>query len=227
MTEQEKQNRAAIRESMLQRVRYGQPHTGTVIQAIQQVFEIDDRFRSKLAAVQSDVKLSAKGRETEIANFVRRDLMPDLARATRSVRKARKHAQSRRAVLEEPLQVDPKDAVGELRRQEIRSYLRGLSEHQRLSVANQFIRDDASASAILDAPPALSGLSEPFYGQLRTAVAERINGPALQDLAAVEADFGQGDAAAGIVMNDLVKASGLTAKAFAEEMAPLEAKADA
>lgn len=227
MTEAEKQNRAAIRESVLQRVRYGQPHTGTVVMAIQQIFEIDSRFRQKLDAVQSDVKLSPKGREAEISNFVRKDLMPQLAAATRPMRKARAHSQSRRSILEEPLAVDPKDAVGELRRQEIRTYLRSLPQHERLSAANQLVGDDAGASAILDASPALSGLPEPFYGELRKAVAERINGPALEDLAAIESDFGQGDAAAGIVMNDLLKASGLTPKAFAEELAPLEAKADA
>lgn len=227
MTEAEKQNRAAIRDSILQGVTYGKPHTGTVIQAIQQVFEIDDRFRKRADAIERDTALSSMGRKAALAQAVRTELMPDLAQATRSVRKARKFNESRRSILEEPLAVDPKDHVGELRRQEIRSYLRGLSETERMSAANQLIRDDAGAAAILDASPVLSGLTEPFYGELRKSVAERINGPALQDLAAVEADFQQGEAAAGIVLSDLVKASGLTAKAFAEEMAPHEAKADA
>lgn len=227
MTEAEKQNRAAIRESMLQSVRFGQPHTGTVVMAIQQIFDIDAQYRKKLDAIEGDVKLSPMGRKAALAQAVRSELMPELARATRPMRKARKFNESRRGILEEPLAVDPKDHVGELRRQEIRSYLRGLSETERMSAAHQLIRDDAGAAAILDASPVLSGLTEPFYGELRKAVAERINGPALQDLAAVEADFQQGEAAAGIVLNDLVKASGLNAKAFAEEMVPLEAKADA
>lgn len=227
MNEDEIRNRRAMRESIVQRVRPDQPHTGSVVACIDRVFAIGDRFRNRQAEIEGDQKLSTMGRRAALAQAVRSDLMPELAKATRPIRKALGYAASQRAALSDPVRVDPTDLVGELRRQEIRTYLRGLSVGERIQAAHQLIQDDAGAAAILDAAPVLTGLPENIYGQLRTAVAERVNGPKLAELAGVEQDYQQGKAAADILLNDLVAASGLTAKAFGEEMAPLETEADA
>ena len=226
MTEDEIRNRRMIRDNVTQRVRMGQPHTGSVVACIHRIFDISDRFRVRQSEIEADQKLSTVGRRAALAQLVRTDLMPDLAKATRPVRKALSYAAAQRAGLQDPVRVDPNDAVGEMRRQEIRTFMRSLQPHERMSTANQLIQDDAGAAAILDAPPVLSGLTEHFYGELRNQVAERVNGPKLAELAGVEQDYQQGQAAAGILLNDLVAASGLTAKAFGEEMAPLEAAAD-
>ncbi|SDA18426.1 hypothetical protein SAMN02799622_02027 [Methylobacterium sp. UNC378MF] len=227
MTEDEIRNRRMIRENVTQRVRVGQPHTGSVVACVDRIFDISDRFHVRKSEIEADQKLSTVGRRAALAQIVRSELMPDLAKATRPVRKALSYAAAQRAALEDPVRVDPTDPVGEMRRQEIRTFMRSLQPHERMSTANQLIRDDAGAAAILDAPPALSGLTEHFYGELRNQVAERVNGPKLTELSGIEQDYQQGQAAADILMNDLVAASGLTAKGFAEEMQPLQTEADA
>lgn len=226
MDEAQIRNRRQIRQNIIERVRVGQPHSGSVIMCVDKIFDLSDRFHVRQSEIEADQKLSTVGRRAALAQVVRAELMPDLAKATRPVRKALGYAASQRAALEDPVRVDPTDAVGEMRRQEIRGYLRSLSSHERLSAAHQLIRDDAGAAAILDAPPTLSGLPEQFYGELRAEVADRVNGPKLAEISGVEQDYQQGQAAAGMLMSDLVAASGLTAKAFTEEMAPLEAAAD-
>jgi len=227
MTEEEIRNRRLIRQNVVERVRTGQPHTGSVVACIDRIFDISDRFHVKRAEIEADQKLSTVGRRAALAQAVRSDMMPELAKATRPIRKALTYAASQRAGFEDPVRVDPTDHVGELRRQELRSFLRSQEPHVRMSMANELVKDDAGAAAILDAHPMLSGLQEQFYGQLREAVAERVNGPKLAELSGIEGDYQQGQAAAAILMNDIVAASGLTTKAFAEEMAPLEAEADA
>ncbi|WP_267358421.1 MULTISPECIES: hypothetical protein [unclassified Methylobacterium] len=226
MDEAEIRNRRLIRQNVIERVRADQPHTGSVVACIDRIFDISDRFHVKRSEIEADQKLSTVGRRAALAQAVRAELMPDLAKATRPIRKALGYAASQRAGFEDPVRVDSTDHVGEMRRQELRSYLRSLQPHERMSMANELVKEDAGAAAILDAHPALSGLQEQFYGQLRAQVAERVNGPKLTELAGIEGDYQQGQAAAGILLNDLVAASGLTAKAFTEEMAPLEQAAD-
>lgn len=99
--------------------------------------------------------------------------------------------------------------------------------NERLSAANQLIQDDVGAAAILDAAPVLTGLPEPFYGELRQQVAERVNGPHLAEIEGIEADYKVGQSAADILLRDLVPASGLTGSAFSETMKPFEEVADA
>lgn len=227
MDEAQIQNRRQIRQNIVERVRVGQPHSGSVIMCVDKIFDLADRFHVRRSEIEADQKLSTVGRRAALSQIVRSELMPDLAKATRPIRKALGYAASQRAALEDPVRVDPTDAVGEMRRQEIRTFMRGLQPHERMSTAQQLIRDDAGAAAILDAPPALSGLTEHFYGELRTQVADRVNGPKLTEISGVEQDYQQGQAASDMLMNDLVAASGLTAKAFGEELQPLQAEADA
>lgn len=126
MNEDEIRNRRAIRESVVQRVRVGQPHTGSVVACVDRIFDIADKFRRRQLDIEGDQKLSAMGRSSALATVVRTELMPDLANATRPVRKALGYAASQRAALEDPIRVDPGDMVGEMRRQELRTLLRGL-----------------------------------------------------------------------------------------------------
>jgi hypothetical protein len=89
-----------------------------------------------------------------------------LAKASEPIRRGLAHFQARRENLRTP-PPNPNDVVGELRRQEIRSFLASLPLEQRVSAARELAKDPDGASAILDAPAVLSGLPNEHFEQLK------------------------------------------------------------
>jgi hypothetical protein len=64
--------------------------------------------------------------------------------------------------------IDKTDANTAALRTELRAYLRGMNPMERLAAMRSDV-DEATASAILSAPPKLSGLSDEQWGNFREA----------------------------------------------------------
>ena len=93
-----------------------------------------------------------------------RNIMPELRRIRKVAKERRAVVEGQRAALAQ-VKVDPTDVVGALQRQEIRSYLRGLSdgERMRLLIENP---DPRVPQAALEMPATLSGRSDEARAQV-------------------------------------------------------------
>lgn len=210
-----------MRDTMIGRVRVGQPHTEHAVTTIHGIFDIGDSIKVLAKNLDGDRHLTSAGRQAKVTETVRAKSMKEFAQASRAVRKALGRFEAQRAGLGLP-KVDRTDAVGELRRQEIRAYVRSLPLADRMKAA----RDATIADALLDAPPVLSGLEPDFHAKLQDTRVRELHGPALAELDAQERDYREVEAVAVIVRNELFQASGLSREGFEEQMRPLEAEAD-
>lgn len=215
----------SMSDALKSNVRTDQPHAIDVLESIDRAADMRAAFLNRKIKIENDKNLSTAGRQGKIAELAR-EMMKDAARVGSRPRKALGHAASARAALMEPTKVDPTDAVGELRRQEVRAYMRGLKPHERQSFAQSLIGDEMGRAAILDAPPAMTGLDQHFYKMLREQVAEHVNGPQLRALEGVADDYGLAKQVSDTFRRELFKESGLTQTAFDEQMTTLEAEAD-
>jgi hypothetical protein len=114
--------------------------------------------------------------------------------------------EARRANIKLP-PIDKSDAVGELRRQEVRTYLRSLPIEDRVKTLDM-LGDDATV-AVIDAAPALSGLLADHHQFVKTRYLEKQFGSQIKELEMIEEDHAAVEAAAQIVRRDLQFATGL------------------
>lgn len=113
--------------------------------------------KAKKNAIEKPGTLNARG----VAEALRRDLgkvvVPELRRIRRVVNERKEAMKHERAALTKP-NIDTTDVAAALRRQEMRTYLRGLSLAERMGTLLNNPDLDMLAAA-LEAPAALSGLT--------------------------------------------------------------------
>src|SRR5262249_39481359 len=85
---------------------------------------------------------------------------------------------------------DPANLAAELGRQELRTYLRGLSQADRDAITRAESLDPKLAEAILSAPIALSGVSQVHYDTLRNRAIEAQNPGVSENLREMEEAIG-------------------------------------
>lgn len=211
------------RDTILARIPTDLPYSETARSSVEAVFGIAERLAKRKADLDADPNLSPAGQEAALAAFVTKGVAKNFADATRPIRKALSHVEAQRAgfKVEPP---DRTDHVAEMRRQEIRTYVRNLPLADRFSAAN----DPIAREAVLDAPVvSLSGLPADRFKLLAdNYIAEKF-GAKLSQIEPVEDVYVNANSGAQIVRKQLQEASGLKPEAFEEMMQPLEAAADA
>jgi hypothetical protein len=221
-------------QSMIDRVRKGHAHSDHAIETINAIGEVGTRHAAIAARLEGDRNLTSVGRQSKLAEMVRNERLGEYARASRAVRKALGRFEAQRAGLGLP-PADRTDVVGEMRRAELRGNLKGLAPGERLKRAQELASHPDYATVLFDMPAFASGLDDDAlrmpesrtFDRLREAAIEKLHGPALAHIDAVEADYREVEQVAVHVRNELFKASGMSREGFEAAMQPLEAAADA
>lgn len=221
-------------QTMLERVRKGQPHTEHAIQSIQRLTDLGMTVTKMARTLEGDRNLTPTGARSKMAETIRTKTLAEFAQASRPVRKALSHTEAQRAGLTLP-PVDRTDQVGEMRRKEIRDFLRSLPPQARRVRAEDLARHPEGQAAIFDAPDYLSGLDDASLGmpesrtfeRMKSAAIHQIHGSRLAELDGIESDYQEVAQVAAMVRNELFEKSGMSREGFEAAIQPLEAAADA
>jgi hypothetical protein len=127
-------------------------------------FAIADRVAERAATIRSDSKLSPAGKAAALAEALDAGPRAHLKQLSEKTKAAIENIKARRAGLA-PQKPRDETPVGEMRRQELRAYLRGLDQAERHRVA--LSGDPEVEEAILFGPAALSGLSPEVHSRVR------------------------------------------------------------
>jgi hypothetical protein len=171
----------------------GDPPEGSTLAKLQQhylrVFENVDRWDTRRGEIKSNAELTDIGKQRATVDFGFGAVMPDILRAKRALHKAEQEVASRRAKLQQP-KSDPADLAAALRRQEIRGIMRSLDDKGR----DEFLRKNGLLTglhpeirqALIEMPPALSGITQAKHDQFMREATEAINTAALDEITALE-----------------------------------------
>ena len=211
------------RQTLLARIRPDQPYSSNLRATVSNVLDVGERLGALKERLAQDNRLSDVGRRARLAEEAKTTLAREFAKASEPVRKGLAHFKARRESLKPP-EPNRNDAVGEMRRMEIRAYLASLPAEKRTTQAFELAKNQECETAILDAPAALSGMPAEHYERLRADRIERLFAAELREIEAMEGDYQNAGAALAIVRGQLREASGLAERFFEELMAPLEAE---
>jgi hypothetical protein len=191
--------------------------------ALARCFDVAEAFQGDVQFLQLNNDLSPQGRQNALQSKLRAAVR-DLRDARAPIGDLQAKLDKKRAAVQMP-KFDPADILGFLRRQEIRTVLRGMDEGQRAVLL-------ASNPEFIDSmleQPALSG-SVPNQ-IIEAAKKERLAGlfgPQLAEIAELEATIAEANMIANLARNDLKLHSGMDdQRVFEEFVRPVETKAGA
>jgi hypothetical protein len=181
-------------------------------------------FAGHKIALASDGRMTPRGQQDALREALTQNHGKVWARAKASVTKARKEIDAERAALVIKA-VDKTDIAAALERQEIRAWVRQLSDGVRQSIVLSS-NDPRILRAIVTAPPELSGLalSKQVADQVEARYVELTYPNEIAENAAADAVVGEAEAAMGIAYNDLriAFAPDMHPRDFDELMKPIE-----
>jgi hypothetical protein len=146
------------------------------------VLAASDQFAAHKAELKASGKFTDAGVAERLAEDLRKTFAARLTNGRKPLKALREKLDTLRSGVR-PKPVDPGDAVGELKRQELRTFLRGAKPGERMkhALSNQRI-----AEAVLDAEPELSGLTPHDYATVREVHLKALFGPQLAEIEGVE-----------------------------------------
>jgi hypothetical protein len=184
--------------------------------------DIAEQFHGDVEFLQLDKNLSDAGRDNARQAKLRAAVR-DLRDARAPVNALEKKLAEKRAAVAIP-PFDPNDVVGFLRRQELRATLRATDRGARVSL----LQDPAFADAMLEQPPALSGLLPTENLLVESVKKERLASlfaPQLAEIDALEQTVAEAMSIVNVARNDLKAHSGFEQQsAFEEFVKPIEAR---
>jgi hypothetical protein len=184
------------------------PHAGGLKTAIEGVFALGSMIDSAKKRAADDPNLSEAGRAAYVAKVAIDNVNPLLG-ATKAARKMARFNADRKASLK-PATPLRDDLVGELRRQELRAFARSLPMVDRLPFALEH------SEAILDAPPALSGLPADQYSRVRESYIAAKFGPEIREIEVLDEDLSIVKAAHDLALNELRANAGMGEQSFSK-----------
>jgi hypothetical protein len=144
--------------------------------------------------------LSPKGVAEAVREFAGKGVIPELKKFRERVAAERANLKQRRAALGKP-KVDPTDLAAAMLRQEYRSYVRSLGLGDRARV---LLSDDMEMiAAVLEVPPALSGLADDLLARVVDHYIEKTAGGELKAIEETEEALSLVQAAVGVAELDL------------------------
>jgi hypothetical protein len=216
----------ARNQSIFERIdRHNRAETAKLRAAAQKCLAISERLAQERAAIDRDGHLTREGKQARLTEVLKKNYGRELRDARKPFDEfARNIAAVRETV--KPVTVDRTDVVAAMERQEMRAFMRGLSNAEKTALLLES-PDARFLDAVLDAPAALSGIAPEIYGRAKDAREEQIHGPVLRELEAMEALLADAQNAALIARNDLMSIVDLDQRAFDRIMLPIENKKDA
>jgi hypothetical protein len=172
---------------------------------ITQAFGITGTVREKAAAIRADGRLSETGKADDTRALARGAPLAHLRQIkARAAAMAADVANARKAVqLPEP---DRTDLSAEMRRAELRSFVRGLPQEEKLRFV---LGNEAAATAVLDQLPAISGLNDDLFDRVKQERTERLFGSQLAEIEKREAAVEVISSAVEIASSQFRRESGL------------------
>ena len=221
-----------FKDGILGRIAKDRPYSINLLESVEAVYRVGatlDAFKQKFA---EDRFLSEPGRRAATGEKVRTELARAYATASRSIRTSRRAIANRRAEFD-VAPIDKSDMVGEMRRREVRDYLRGLPLEKRPGAALALAADETLGRALLDAPAEMCGLGDELVNvhqtvvkKYRTEYVEKHFGEKLRELNTADDDYQIADQMVAAVKTELFEASGLTREGFENLIKPIEDSAD-
>jgi hypothetical protein len=194
------------------------PHAEVLKSTIETIFGLGMMVDSAKKRAGADPHLSETGRAAHVAKIAIDTLRP-LIESTAGARKAARFNADRKASLKPPTP-SRDDQVGEMRRQELRTFVRGLPMAERLPFALEH------PEAILDAPAALSSLpEEQFEIVLQTYIAATFSSE-IAEIETLSDDLATVRAAHDLALAELRNNSGLSDAAFSKILAEVVFEVD-
>jgi hypothetical protein len=190
--------------------------------ALARCFDVAETFQGDVEFLQLDKNLSPQGRENARQSKLRAAIR-DLRDARAPVDELQKKLDAKRKAIAMP-KFDPADILGFLRRQEVRTVLRGMDEGQRAVLL-------ASNPEFIDSmleQPALSGAVPNQI--IEAAKKERLAGlfgPQLAEIEELETTIAEANMIANLAHNDLKLHSEMNDRTFTEFVKPIEARVGA
>jgi hypothetical protein len=148
-------------------------------------FDAIDSLDSAKASITANPELTDVGRQKQIRDAIFRDTVPAMHRGRIELAKARQEVKTRRAAMAPP-KADPADAAGAVRRQEIRTFLRGLDDRARGAFLKKSKGDPEVTQAIIEQPAVLSGVGDSLRDLILSEAMEAAYSPQLAELQMLE-----------------------------------------
>jgi hypothetical protein len=148
-------------------------------------FDAIDTLDARKAEIAANPELTDIGRQKQIKEAIFRDTVPAMHRGRIELAKARQEVEKRRAALAPP-KADPADAAAAVRRQEIRTYLRGLDDKAREAFVRKSKADAEITMAIIEQPAALSGVRDTLRDLILNEAMESKYAPQIAELHLIE-----------------------------------------
>ncbi|TGP50417.1 hypothetical protein EN873_24950 [bacterium M00.F.Ca.ET.230.01.1.1] len=178
--------------------------------------DLAEKFGQRAAAIKADPSFTEVGRQKTIRDEAAKTYLPGLKAAFAPIAKALADSKMARAALSASVfpQPDPTNIAAALERQEIRALVRGMKPAERMAFIGAS-RDERIADAVFSAPPALSGLLDEQFGQLRDLVMNRrVKEGQVAGIQEAEEAAEAAQAAMLIARNDIKALVGLNDRAF-------------
>jgi hypothetical protein len=184
------------------------PHADGLKTAIEGVFALGSMIDSAKKRAADDPNLSEAGRAAYVAKVAVDNVKP-LLEVTKAARKMARFNADRKASLK-PATPLRDDIVGELKRAELRAFIRSQD------LKDRFVLAAEHPDAVLDAPAALSGLPQDRYEAIKQDFIRSKFGVEIAEIETLDSDLAVVRAAHDLALNELRANAGMGEQAFSK-----------
>lgn len=192
--------------------------SGSDLAGIHTMFETALSFipvpQMQKAEIEKPGTLNANGVSMALRQGLAKGIVPELRRMSRTINERIAATETARSSLGK-LNADKSDVTGALLRQEIRAYLRGLSDADRMRALTDK-PDPTMVTAALEAPDALSGLNAQTRAHVQQAHVKANHGTELQAIDDRQEALGLAQAAVEMAVREVRTIVGMSPPEFAE-----------
>ncbi|APO74578.1 hypothetical protein AM571_CH01757 [Rhizobium etli 8C-3] len=197
----------------------------TLRQLYSDIQDAADSLKAKRDDLNRKGKYTPSGLADELKGVVRTETIPAIrTAAAEKVRQFRREVESRRAAMK-PYDHDPKDIVSEMRRQEVRAWLRTLAPDERTSAVRRS-SDPFIVEAAISVPVELTGLLPSTRDDLVQKLIEQRYGDEIEALNELDECVKTVEQAVDGARSDVRDALGMTDHDFNAEFRDVEDEID-
>ncbi|ACE89486.1 hypothetical protein RHECIAT_CH0000493 [Rhizobium etli CIAT 652] len=184
-----------------------------------------ERIRAKRAELEKTGKYTPAGIKDMLKQIALSETVPDIRRAAaQQVSKFRREIDSRRAAFK-PFEHDPNDLVGEMRRQEVRAWLRTMTPDERTKAVSH-ASDPFIVEAAISVPVELTGLLPSTRDRLSQLLVEQRYGDEIAGLNELDEAVKTVERAVDGARDDVREIIGMFPHDFDAEFKPIEQQID-
>lgn len=187
------------------------PHVAGLKSVVETTFALAVMIDSAKKRAADDPNLSVAGRAAYVAKVAVDNVKP-LLEVTKAARKMARFNADRKVSLK-PATPPRDDIVGEMKRAELRAFIRSQDLKDRFALAAGY------PDAVLDAPAALSGLPQDRYEAIKQDFIRSKFGVEIAEIETLDDDLAVVRAAHDLAINELRKNAGMDEQAFSKLIA--------